>query len=36
MEILQEAAFQATLQIQTRADGPGLKVFRLNNAVNVT
>ena len=36
MEILQEAAFQAPLQIQTRADGAGLKVFRLNNAANVT
>jgi hypothetical protein len=35
MEIQQEAAFQATLQIQIQADGAGLKVFVLNNAVNV-
>jgi hypothetical protein len=34
MDILQQAALQAALQIQ--ADGGGLKVFRFNNAVNVT
>jgi len=36
MEILQQAALQAALQIQTQADGGGLKVFGFNNAVNVT
>jgi hypothetical protein len=36
MEILQQAALQAALQIQTQADGAGLKVFGFNNAVNVT
>ena len=36
MEILQQAAFQAALQIQAEAGGAGLKVFGLNNAVNVT
>ncbi len=36
MEILQQAAFQAGLQIQIQADGIGLKVFGINNAVNVT
>jgi hypothetical protein len=36
MEILQQAALQAALQIQTQADGAGLKVFGLNNTVNVT
>lgn len=34
MEIVQQAAFQAGLQIQ--ADGSGLRVFGTNNAVNVT
>jgi hypothetical protein len=32
MEILQQAA----LQIQTQADGAGLRVFGFNNAVNLT
>jgi hypothetical protein len=36
MAILQQAALQAALQIQTQADGAGLKVFGFNNAVNVT
>jgi Protein of unknown function (DUF3421) len=36
MAILQQAALQAALQIQTQADGAGLKIFGLNNAVNVT
>jgi hypothetical protein len=36
MEILQQAALQAALQIQAQAGGAGLKVFGLNNAVNVT
>ena len=36
MEILQQAAFQAALQIQMQPDGSGLRVFGFNNAVNVT
>jgi hypothetical protein len=36
MQILQQAALQAALQIQAQPDGAGLKVFGLNNAVNVT
>ena len=36
MQILQQAALQAGLQIQTQAGGAALKVFGLNNAVNVT
>ena len=36
MEILQQAALQAALQIQTQTDGSGLRVFGFNNAVNVT
>jgi hypothetical protein len=35
MEIVQQAAFQAGLQIQAQADG-GLRIFGTNNAVNVT
>jgi hypothetical protein len=35
MEVLQQAAFQAELQIQAQPDG-GLRVFGTNNAVNVT
>jgi hypothetical protein len=35
MEILQQAAFQAGLQIQAQPNG-GLRVFGTNNAVNVT
>jgi hypothetical protein len=36
MEVLQQAALQAALQIQAQSDGSGLKVFGLNNSVNVT
>jgi hypothetical protein len=36
MEILQQAAFQAGLQIQIQTDGVGLRVFGINNVVNVT
>lgn len=36
MEIVQQAAFQAGLQIQAQPDGSGLRVFGSNNAVNVT
>jgi hypothetical protein len=36
MEVLQQAALQAGLQIQTEAGGAGLKIFGVNNAVNVT
>jgi len=36
MEILQQAAFQAALQIQMQPDGSGLRVFGFNNSVNVT
>ena len=36
MEILQQAAFQAALQIQLQPDGSGLRIFGFNNAVNVT
>jgi Protein of unknown function (DUF3421) len=36
MEILQQAALQAGLQIQIQGDGNGLKVFGTNNTVNVT
>jgi hypothetical protein len=35
MEIVQQAAFQAGLQIQAQPNG-GLRVFGTNNAVNVT
>jgi hypothetical protein len=35
MEVLQQAAFQAGLQIQAQPDG-GLRLFGTNNAVNVT
>jgi hypothetical protein len=35
MEIVQQAALQAGLQIQAQPDG-GLRVFGTNNAVNVT
>jgi hypothetical protein len=35
MEIVQQAAFQAALQIQAQPDGD-LRVFGTNNAVNVT
>jgi len=35
MEIVQQAAFQAGLQIQAQPDG-GLRVFGTNNSVNVT
>jgi hypothetical protein len=36
MEIVQQVAFQAGLQIQAQAGGSGLKVFGTNNALNVT
>jgi hypothetical protein len=36
MQIVQQAAFQAGLQIQAQPDGHGLKVYGLNNVVNVT
>jgi hypothetical protein len=36
MEILQQAALQAGLQIQIQRDGNGLKVFGAGNAINVT
>ncbi len=36
MEIVQQAAFQAGLQIQAQSDGAGLKIFGANNTVNVT
>jgi hypothetical protein len=36
LQILQQAAFQAGLQIQAQPDGDGLRVFGINNAVNVT
>jgi hypothetical protein len=36
MEIVQQAAFQAGLQIQAQADGTGLRVYGINNAVSVT
>jgi hypothetical protein len=35
MQVVQQAAFQAGLQIQSQPDG-GLRVFGTNNAVNVT
>ncbi len=35
MEIVQQAAFQAGLQIQAQPDG-GLRIFGTNNAVDVT
>jgi hypothetical protein len=35
MEIVQQAAFQAGLQIQAQPNG-GLRIFGANNAVNVT
>ncbi len=35
MEIVQQAAFQAGLQIQAQPNG-GLRIFGTNNAVNVT
>jgi hypothetical protein len=35
MEIVQQAAFQAGLQIQAQPDG-ALRVFGTNNTVNVT
>lgn len=34
--VLQQAAFEAGLQIQALPDGTGLRVFGINNAVNVT
>ncbi len=34
--VLQQAAFEAGLQIQGQPDGRGLRVFGINNAVNVT
>ena len=34
--VLQQAAFEAGLQIQGQQDGRGLRVFGINNAVNVT
>jgi hypothetical protein len=36
LQILQQAAFQAGLQIQAQPDGEGLRVYGVNNAVNVT
>lgn len=36
MEIVQQAAFQAGLQIQSQPDGSGLRIFGTNNAVNIT
>jgi hypothetical protein len=35
MEIVQQAPFQAGLQIQAQSDG-GLRIFGTNNAVDVT
>lgn len=34
--VLQQAAFEAGLQIQAQTDGKGLRVFGVNNAVHVT
>jgi hypothetical protein len=34
--VLQQAAFEAGLQIQAQPDGKGLRVYGINNAVNVT
>jgi hypothetical protein len=34
--VLQQAAFEAGLQIQAQPDGMGLRVYGVNNAVNVT
>ena len=36
MEVLQQAALQAGMQIQIQHDGNGLKIFGTGNAVNVT
>ena len=36
LEILQQAAFQAGLQIQAESNGTGLRVYGTNNAVTVT
>jgi hypothetical protein len=36
MQILQQAALQAGLQIQIQGNGSGLKIFGTGNAVNVT
>jgi hypothetical protein len=36
LEIVQQAAFEAGLQIQSQPDGSGLKIFGTNNSVNVT
>lgn len=36
MEILQQAAFQAGLQIQSQRDGTGLRVYGTNNVISVT
>jgi hypothetical protein len=36
VQVLQQAAFEAGLQIQAQTDGIGLRVFGLNNAVHVT
>jgi hypothetical protein len=36
LEILQQAAFQAGLQIQGQPDGTALRVYGTNNAINIT
>ena len=36
LQILQQAAFQAGLQIQAESNGTGLRVYGINNAVSVT
>ncbi len=36
MQIVQQAAFEAGLQIQAQPDGNGLRVFGTNNVVNIT
>jgi hypothetical protein len=36
VSVLQQAAFEAGLQIQAQPDGRGLRVYGINNAVNVT
>jgi hypothetical protein len=36
LDVVQQAAFEAGLQIQAQPDGNGLKVFGINNAIHVT
>jgi len=36
IEIVQQAAFQAGLQIQSQPDGSGLRIFGTNNVVYIT